>query len=499
MFLSCYLKAIFLEGFYFFKQNQTALETDSYTFFLPSFSQTFWLEVAVVTPYGVVFALLLLVIFLVFSASMSASEVAFFGLSRTELEDLQTQSSSAANRILKLLESPKRLLASILIVNNFVNIGIAILLEFLSSQAEAGGIYGSLAQKLYQTFPNITFETWENTITFTMSVVVATALILLFGEITPKIYAQFNKVHFAQRISPPLSTLVSLLRPLSGMLVTTSKQVERRLSSAQSSQTSLSDEDLHNVIEMTVSQEENTENEVDILKRIIIFNEVSAKQIMTSRVKVVAIDFRASFSEMLTIVKDSGFSRFPIIQEDFDNVTGLLYTKDLIEHSQESENFEWQDLIHSEIMYVPETKKISEVLRDFQKKRMHLAIVVDEYGGSVGIITLEDIMEEVVGEIRDEFDDELEVEYQKIDEKTFIFEGKTLLNDVCRVLNLPPDIFDELRGDADSIAGLLLEHFGTFPKLDDECTLNGYRFKVTEMDKRRLKNVQIEILGEEKN
>jgi gliding motility-associated protein GldE len=428
---------------------------------------------------------------------MSASEVAFFGLSRTELEDLQTQSSSATNQILKLLEIPKRLLATILIVNNFVNIGVAILLEFLSSQAEAVGIYGSLARKLYQTFPNITFETWENSITFLMSVVVATALILLFGEITPKIYAQFNKVHFAQFISTPLRILVSVLRPLSGLLVTTSKRVERRLGSAQSSQTLLSDKDLHNVIEMTVSQEENTENEVDILKRIIAFNEVSAKQIMTSRVKVIAIDFRASFSEVLQIAKESEFSRFPIIEEDLDNVTGLLYTKDLIEYVNEKEDFEWQNLVQSDVMYVPETKKISDVLRDFQQKRTHLAIVVDEYGGSVGIITLEDIMEEVVGEIRDEFDDELEIEYQKIDEKTFIFEGKTLLKDVCRVLNSQPDIFDESRGDADAIAGLLLEHFGTFPKLDDECTINGYRFKVVEMDKRRLKNVQLEILGQE--
>lgn len=427
---------------------------------------------------------------------MSASEVAFFGLSRTELETLQAESSPTAQRILKLLEVPKQLLATILIVNNFVNIGVAILLEFLSSQAEAAGIYGSLAQKLYQIFPNITFEAWEKVITFTMSVVVATALILLFGEITPKIYAQFNKIRFAQLISTPLSTLVSLLRPLSGLLVATSKKVERRLGSAQSSQATLSDEDLHNVIEMTVSQEENTENEVDILKRIITFNEVLAKQIMTSRVKVIAIDFRASFEEVLQIAKESEFSRFPVIQEDFDNVTGLLYTKDLIEHAHESKDFEWQDLIQSEVMYVPETKKINDVLRDFQKKRTHLAVVVDEYGGSVGIITLEDIMEEVVGEIRDEFDDESEIEYQKIDEKTFVFEGKTLLKDVCRVLSLQPDIFNELSGDADSIAGLLLEYFGTFPNLDDECMLNGYRFKVVEMDKRRLKNVQLEILDE---
>lgn len=425
---------------------------------------------------------------------MSASEVAFFGLSRIDLETLQTESSPTSQRVLKLLEVPKRLLATILIVNNFVNIGIAILLEFLSSQAEAAGVYGSLARQLHEFFPNITFESWENAITFTMSVVVATALILLFGEITPKIYAQFNKVHFAQFISSPLSTLVSLLRPLSALLVTTSKKVERRISSAQSTQTTLSDEDLHNVIEMTVSQEENTESEVDILKRIITFNEVLAKQIMTSRVKVIAIDVRASFEEVLQIAKETEFSRFPIIQEDFDNVKGLLYTKDLIEYANEKEDFSWQDLIHSEVMYIPETKKINDVLRDFQKKRTHLAIVVDEYGSSVGIITLEDIMEEVVGEIKDEFDDELEIEYQKIDEKTFIFEGKTLLKDVCTVLNLQPDVFDELRGDADSIAGLLLEQFGTFPKLEDECMLKGYRFKAVEMDKRRLKNVQLEIL-----
>lgn len=473
------------------------METDSYNFFLHFFSRPCLLEVAYVSPSAIAFSMALLVVLLVFSASMSASEVAFFGLSRTELEEIQNHSSASTNRILKLLEYPKRLLATILLVNNFVNIGVAILLEFLSTQAEAAGIYVSLAQKLYHTFPSITFQTWENTITFSMSVVGATALILLFGEITPKIYAQFNKISFAQRISPSMSLLVSGLTPLSSLLISTSKRVEKRLGSSSSNQTMLSDQDLHNVIEMTVSQEENTENEVDILKRIILFNEVAVKQIMTSRVKVIAIDFRATFEEVLAIVKESEFSRFPIIEEDLDKVTGLLYTKDLIAHIDKGSDFEWQNLIHSDIMYIPETKKISDVLRDFQKKRTHLAFVVDEYGGSVGIITLEDIMEEVVGEIRDEFDDELEIEYQKVDDKTFIFEGKTLLKDVCRVLSLPSDIFEAERGDADSIAGLLLEHFGTFPKLDDEFLLKGYRFKVEEMDKRRLKSVKIEILDNE--
>jgi len=214
---------------------------------------------------------------------------------------------------------------------------------------------------------------------------------------------------------------------------------------------------------------------------------------MKSRLDVIAIDFRTNYEELLTIVKDTGFSRIPVYDEDFDNVTGMLFTKDLIGHLNEEKNYEWQTLIRPSVYYVPEAKKINELMKDFQDKRSHMAIVVDEYGGTSGIVTLEDVMEEVIGDIKDEFDDKVEIEYVKIDQFNYIFEGKTLINDICRIIEVDTEIFDPVRGDADSVAGLVLEMHGFIPKINTEVDYNGYRFKIVEVDKRRIKQVKMTL------
>ncbi len=442
--------------------------------------------------WGAVFLLLFL---LICSASMSASEVAFFGLNRTEHDVLETKESAAAQRVLQLLFAPKRLLATILLVNNFVNIGIVILLDFIlkNLSPEDAFLYWGGALQSFTQLGSV--ESWQRAIGFGINTVGATALIVLFGEITPKLYAQFNRIRFAEQISTPLKFLVTALRPVSGLLVRTSARVEQRLASYNVK--TLSDQDLHQVIELTVSQEADAENEATILKRIVHFGDVSVKQIMTSRVKVTSVSLTAIFLDVLKTVREAEFSRLPVFQDDFDSIVGFLYSKDLIEFIDENDSFEWQSLVRTDVMYVPESRLISDVLRDFQRKKMHVAVVVDEYGSAVGIVTLEDIMEEVIGEIRDEFDSEPEIEYQKIDDHTFIFEGKSLINDICRVLKVETDTFEEIRGDADSIAGLLLELKGAFPKIEEELSFGIFKFKALELDKRRIHRVQLEILPKE--
>ena len=279
---------------------------------------------------------------------------------------------------------------------------------------------------------------------------------------------------------------------MSKILVNWTKVIEKRL--AKRTQNAItSREDIDEAIELTVSGAEDGEQEVDILKSIVKFGDVSVKQIMRSRVDVVAVDFRVAYHELLAVIKESGYSRIPIYDEDFDHITGLLYVKDLLGHLNEEASFEWQELIHTDILYVPEAKKIDDLLKDFQKKRLHMAIVVDEYGGSSGIVTLEDIMEEIIGDIKDEFDDEPEVIYRQVDDFNFLFEGKTLLNDFCRVIGIDTTTFDEVKGEADSLAGLILEILGELPDEEAEVTYNQFRFKIVSVSDRRIEQIQITL------
>ncbi|MCB9298630.1 MAG: gliding motility-associated protein GldE [Lewinellaceae bacterium] len=426
------------------------------------------------------------------SALISGSEVAFFSLTPNDFERLEQENGKNSQRILALKDKPRRLLATILISNNFINIAIVILSEFV----------------LMRIIPPDTFEQWAAHITnlwgqpepsrvaywswlisFLITIVGVTFLLVLFGEVAPKVYAKINNLRLAKVMARPITFLLNLLGPLNNALVNTTRIIERRLATTAPGGSLASREDIDEAIELTVSQEKDAAQDVDILKSIVKFGEVTVKQIMSSRVDVVAVDFRIDYHELLKVVQESGYSRIPVYENDFDNVTGILYVKDLLGHLNEGNDFEWQQLIHTDVYYVPEAKKINDLLKEFQKEHLHLAIVVDEYGGSSGIVTLEDIMEEIIGEIKDEFDDELEVVFKKIDDYNYLFEGKTLLNDVCRIVGIDTNTFDEAKGEADSMAGLILELTGVIPKPDTEIPYNQFRFKIVSVSRRRIEQI----------
>jgi len=275
-------------------------------------------------------------------------------------------------------------------------------------------------------------------------------------------------------------------------MVRSTNRIEHRLGKKQSSLAETKEE-LDKAIELTVSQEESTEEEADILKGIIKFNDVAVKQIMKSRVDVVALDIGSDYDTIMLTVKESGYSRLPVIEEDFDNILGILYIKDLIDHSNEPSNYNWQQHIRNNLLYVPEAKKINDLLKLFQQKRMHMGVVVDEYGGGAGIVTLEDVMEEVLGDMTDEFDEDESADYIKINDHNYIFEGKTMLNDVCKIIGVETSEFDKVRGDADSLAGIVLELVGQIPKIDQEMEFERFNFKIISASKKRVEKIKITI------
>jgi gliding motility-associated protein GldE len=444
------------------------------------------------TTTDLLLSFLLFCVLLTCAALIAGSEVAFFGLTPNDINDLADDESPSSVRISRLIQHPKRLLATILIGNNFVNIAIVLLSDFLLASLSPPALYRGLATFCYHLFQKWDVESWEKGLSFSVNVVGVTFLMVLFGEVVPKTYATIHKISLARFMSTPLSFMSSIFMPLSNFLIKTTKYVEKRLEKAGANNQMTAD-DLDEAIELTVRNDVDAETEVDILKRIVKFNDVSVKQVMRPRMDVVGIDFRMSYKEVLQIVRECGFSRLPVFDEDFDNMTGILYAKDLIDHLFEPDNYEWQALVRPNLIYVPESRKIHDLLKDFRKERMHLAIVVDEYGGSAGIVTLEDIMEEVIGEIQDEFDDELEMDFKKMDDFTYVFDGKTLLNDVSRVLKVDTETFEVGKGDSNSLAGLVLELQGGFPKVDTELTYGKYIFKVLSVNKRRIEKIQIQL------
>ena len=441
-------------------------------------------------------ALSLVILFLVFSALVSGSEVAFFSLSTNDFDRLRQEKSKSSDRILNLQERPRTLLATILIANNFINIAIVILSEFIVRQSLSEETLNAWGTSILNTF-GISDSAYIGTvawsINFLLTVVGATFLLVLFGEVIPKVYARLNNISLAKLMSGPLYIMNIVFSPLSKGLVNGTRIIENRLAKKSNGMSVASKEDFDEAIELTVSQEKNAEQEVDLLKSIVKFGDLSVKQIMRSRVDVVGVEINMTFNELIKIIKDSGYSRLPVYEEDFDKVTGILYVKDLIGNLDNGPEFEWQSLVRENILFVPESKKINDLLKEFQSSRMHLAIVVDEYGGSSGIVTLEDIMEEVIGDIRDEFDDEPEVLYRKIDDFNYLFEGKSLLNDVCRIVGIPTDTFDEVKGEADSIAGLVLEIVGLLPKPEREISFEDYTLKVVSVNERRIEQVLITL------
>ncbi len=441
-------------------------------------------------------AIALVLLLLLCSALVSGSEVAFFSLTLNDFEKLEQENSQAGQRIIALKNKPRYLLATILIANNLVNIAIVIVSDAILRQLLPEDLINDWAATLLQLFALEEYfqaASTANAINFLITVIGVTFLLVLFGEVAPKVYANLNNIKLAKFMSGPLNILLNAFGPLSTVLVQWSNGIERRLAARTQSTGGTSRKDIDEAIELAVQGEQGGRQEINILKRIVKFGDVSVKQIMRSRVDVIAVDFRTSYRELLRIVKDSGYSRIPVYDNDFDNVTGILYVKDLIGNLNEADHFEWQELIRTDVMYIPEAKKIDDLLKEFQAQRMHMAIVVDEYGGSSGIVTLEDILEEIIGDIKDEFDDELEVEYQKIDNFNYIFEGKTLLNDVCRVIGVDTNTFDGVRGDADSLAGLVLEMTGQLPKAESFIEYNGFRFKMVAVSRRRIERIRVTL------
>ncbi|MFK8102920.1 MAG: gliding motility-associated protein GldE [Saprospiraceae bacterium] len=444
---------------------------------------------------GIILAIIFVFVLLICSAFISSSEVAYFSLTPNDLKHLENENTANSNKVLILKEKPRKLLATILIFNNFINIGIVILSDYILRELLPSTVCQNWAANLINLFglqDYISTEVLADGINFTIAVAGVTFLLVLFGEVAPKVYAKINNIRLATFISPVMQMLVRIFSPMSNVMVRGTNLIEKKLDKyTQSNLTT--QEEIDEAIELTLANDENeeTDQETDILKSIVKFGNVSVKQIMRSRVDVIAVDFRLNYAELLKLVRQSGFSRLPVFDEDFDNVMGILYVKDLLEHLDMDEDFEWQALIRTDLLYVPEAKKINDLLKEFQLERLHMAIVVDEYGGSSGIVTLEDILEEVIGEIKDEFDAEAEVEFKKIDNFNYIFEGKTLLNDFCRVVGIETGSFDEVKGDSDSLAGLMLEVLGEIPEKGAEVSYNEYQFKIVSVNSRRIKQIKI--------
>lgn len=328
-------------------------------------------------------------------------------------------------------------------------------------------------------------------INFLIAVVLASFILLVFGEVLPKIYARKNSLQLARFMSFPLKIFMRLSYPLSSLLIRFSSMFEKRLEGRALFQNMELKSDIDKAIEITASNTNEAREEVDLLKRVLKFSEVPVKQIMKSRVDVVAIDEKTRFDEVVDIIKSSGYSRIPVYTEDFDHLKGVLYAKDLIPYIKGKEIKNWLELIKTEVFYVPETKMIDDLLREFQSKRTHMAIVVDEYGGNSGIVTLEDVMEEVIGEIKDEFDDEFEQDFYKIDDYNYLFEGKTLINDVCKIMGIDEVVFHEVRGESDSVAGLILEILGYLPRLNQKISVSNITFTVAAVSHRRIEQVKV--------
>lgn len=413
---------------------------------------------------GVVFIVVLIALLLL-SALISGSEVAFFSLGAGELEELEDESTKH-NHIRELLSQPEELLGTILISNNFVNVGIVILSTYLLN-----------------TF--FSPELWSPLVTFIIEILAITGVLLLFGEILPKVYANTARLKFARSVVPFIFRLHKILKPLSKRLSKTINRIN-----IEGRGPSLSVDDLEQALELT-NDEDSTEDEQRILKGIVRFGSTTVKEVMTPRTSVIAIDIKAPFQDTLAHIVDKGYSRIPVYEDQLDQIKGLLYVKDLLPYVDASDNFGWQDLIRTPF-FVPESKKIDDLLKEFQQRRIHLAIVVDEFGGTSGVISLEDVIEEIVGEISDEFDDD-DLVYSKLDDHNYVFEAQTPLIDFCRVLDLPKDIFESVDGESDSLAGLVLELAGKFLEKNEEITYEAFTFKVESVDQRKLIRIKVTV------
>ncbi len=417
---------------------------------------------------GMVFIIVLLIL----SGLVSGSEVAFFSLTPQDLEKLSDQKSKNSQLIIKLLKRPKRLLATILISNNFINVGIIMASSYVSM---------------------LLFNLSENLIlSFIIQVVVITSVLLIFGEIMPKIIATHKPVKFSMLIAPFIHTLSKIFYKLSSLLVYSTKIIDKKFDAKKQN---ISMTDISEAIDIT-GGEKNKDKEKKILKGIVNFSDLIVREIMRSRVDVTAIDYNTSYQEILDTVIKKGYSRIPVYKENFDHVQGLLYVKDLIPHINKKD-FQWQKILRKPY-YVPENKPISDLLQEFQEDKIHLAIVVDEYGGSSGIVTLEDILEEIVGDINDEFDMVKKANYSQLKDNVYIFEAKTSLTFFCKVFDKESKYFDEVKGESDTLAGLILEKEGGIPPKGAKINILEFEFEILEIDVRRIVKVKV-TFNENKN
>ena len=415
---------------------------------------------------GAIVAIVLACILLVFSGYASGSEIAFFSLSPNDLNELDEEKNPSDKYIIALREDSERTLATILITNNLVNVTIIMLCNyFFSHVIDFGMAY------------------W---LQFFVITVLLTFLLLLLGEIMPKVAAAQHALALCRFSAGGILRLSRLFYPLSSILIRSGILAEKVV---QKESHTLSVDDLEQALELTDDNE--LKEEKNMLEGIVRFGDETAKEVMTSRQDVVDLDFRSSFPDVLKCIVENNYSRIPVYQGSIDNIRGILYIKDLLPHLSKPATFRWQSLIRPPY-FVPETKKIDDLLRDFQENKVHIAIVVDEFGGTSGIITLEDILEEIVGEINDEYDEE-EKNYTRINANTYIFEGKTLLSDFYKILDLDDETFEEVEGDADSLAGLLLEIKGDFPELNEKIDYQNFTFVVTELDGHRISKIKVVI------
>lgn len=427
---------------------------------------TSFLDITVCTPtFGAIVALMLACMLLMVSAFISGSEIALFSLSSADMSTMDEDKYISDRKIMTMLSQPDRLLATILITNDFVNVAIVMLLNFF----------------FLKVFDFSAAPEW---VEFLLLTVVLSFLLLLFGEVMPKIYSKNNVRSFARFVSHGLFLLYKILAPFSKLLVRCTSFSERLVSKKNYS---LSVDELEHALELTDKQEIGDQR--NMLQSIIRFGDETVKDIMTSRMDMVMLDIHAPFDEVLRCAAENAYSRIPIYSRKQDDIRGVLYIKDLIPYLNRGESFKWQTLIRQPY-FVPQTKKIDDLLCDFQAVRVHMAIVVDEYGGVSGLVTLEDIVEEIVGEINDEFD-ETELPYERIDDHTFIFDGKVLLADFYKIMKLDSDDFDEVAGEADSLAGLLLEIKGEFPQLHEKLYCNGLTFEVMQRNQHRIVKIKV--------
>lgn len=431
------------------------------------------LQVAI--PVSTTSILLILVIaLLLFTAIISGAETAFFSLSAKDIEYLKTRDKPNTRKVFGLLEQPKMLLANILVANMFINISIITASSFL------------LGQLLTIAVPQ--------TLLIVIKILIIAFLLVLFGGVLPKVYATQNNMRMVLFAAPVLKLTGGIFSPISRMLVSSSNYIDERLNSNKSD-ANLSNKDFEQAIELTMGHTA-TQEEINIFKAIVKFSNITVRQIMRTRLDVSGIPYDYTFQQVQQFAVKVGYSRIPVYKNSLDTIVGIVNSKDFLLHSEDL-NFDWHSLIRP-AYYVHENKFIEDLLKEFQQSRTHFAVVVDEFGGTSGIVTLEDIMEEIIGDIKDEFDED-DLQYKKIDENTFVFEGKTLINDVCRIMGEPVETFGSIRGESDSLAGLILEIAGKFPSLNETISYENFDFLILEIEKMRIKRVKVLIDRVEKD